>query len=111
MRLIWQSKIVSGSIVCPDVHLSQSANWDFACRLASWKELRKLLSLESGFSLLSWLRSVIQPSPMASVIARESGGFASSNQRRGVTPLVLLLNRSGKRAAKSLTVVLRSNSE
>src|SRR5271154_1289587 len=48
---------------------------------------------------------------MALVMASASAGFESSSQRRGVTPLVLLLNRSGKRPARSLTVVLRNNSE
>ena len=47
---------------------------------------------------------------MASVIVRASAGFASSSQRRGVTPLVLLLNRSGNISARSLTVVVRSSS-
>ena len=42
---------------------------------------------------------------MASVIVPASGGFASNSQRRGVTPLVLLLKRSGNISAKSLTVV------
>ena len=45
------------------------------------------------------------------MISRASGGFASSNQRRGVTPLVLLLKRSGNNSARSLTVVVRSNPE
>ena len=40
-------------------------------------------------------RSVIQASPIASVIRGDRTGLASSSQRRGVTPLVLLLNRSG----------------
>ena len=48
---------------------------------------------------------------MASVIVRASAGFAISNQRRGVTPLVLLLKRSGKISAKSLTVTVRNNLE
>jgi hypothetical protein len=33
MRLIWQSKIVSGSTTWPVVALSQSANFVFASRL------------------------------------------------------------------------------
>ena len=48
---------------------------------------------------------------MASVIVRESAGLASSSHRRGVTPLVLLLNRSGYISARSLTVIVRSNPE
>ena len=48
---------------------------------------------------------------MALVMASASAGFESSSQRRGVTPLVLLLKRSGKRPARSLTVVVRNNSE
>ncbi len=48
---------------------------------------------------------------MASVISCESAGFASSNQRRGVTPFVLLLKRSGNSSSKSLNVVVRSSWE
>jgi hypothetical protein len=48
---------------------------------------------------------------MAAVIVPASAGFASRNQRRGVTPLVLLLKRSGNISARSLTVVVRSSSE
>ena len=40
---------------------------------------------------------------MASVISAASGGLASSSQRRGVTPLVLLLKRSGNISAKSFS--------
>ena len=46
---------------------------------------------------------------MAWVIARESAGFDISIQRRGVTPLVLLLKRSGNNSARSLTVTVRSS--
>ena len=81
----------------------------FALGLA--EGVAKALSSASGSSLRSWPRSVIQPSPMASVIVRASAGFASSSQRRGVTPLVLLLKRSGNISARSLTVVVRSSSE
>ena len=48
---------------------------------------------------------------MASVIVPASAGLASSSQRRGVTPLVLLLKRSGNISARSLTVCVRSSSE
>src|SRR5262249_9321769 len=96
---------------CPDAHLSQSQNLHLASRLALRKEARRVWSPASGFSLLSWLRSVTQPAPMASLMTWESVGFARSNQRRGVTPLVLLLKRSGKISARSFTVVFRNNSE
>ena len=68
MRLTWQSKIVSGSTVWPDVDLSQSANCDLASRLALRNASRNASSSASGLSLLNWPRSVIQPSPMASVM-------------------------------------------
>ena len=42
--------------------------------------------------------------------SRASAGLASSSQRRGVTPLVLLLKRSGNISARSRTVVVRSSS-
>src|SRR5260370_5445229 len=111
IRLIWQSKIVFGSTVSPVFDLSQLANRAFVSRVALRELSRKLLSSASGFNLLSWLRSVIQPSPIASLIVRASVGLARSNQRRGVTPLVLLLKRSENISARSLTVVVRSNSE
>ena len=96
MRLTWQSKIVSGSRVCPVDHLSQSQICRFAFRLALRKVVAEAVVSGECFSSLSWLRSVIQPSPIASVISLESAGLHSSSQRRGVTPFVLLLNRLGK---------------
>ena len=102
MRLTWQSKTVSGSTVCPEVALSHWANRALASRLALRKSLRKPRSSANGLSLLNWARSVIQPSPMAAVIVLARAGFASSNQRRGVTPLVLLLKRSGNISARVL---------
>src|SRR5580704_12305260 len=111
MRLIWQSKIDSGSTVWPDEDLSQLANCDFASRLALLKFSRRLRSPERALSLLSWLRSVTHSSPMTSVITRASAGFDRSNQRLGVTPFVLLLKRSGNISARSLTVLVRSSSE
>ena len=60
--------------------------------------------------LLELVRSAIQPSPIAAVIVRASGGLASSRKRRCVTPFVLLLNRSGNIAAKSGTTVRLSSS-
>jgi hypothetical protein len=53
----------------------------------------------------------IQPSPMASVMVPASAGLASRSQRRGVTPLVLLLKRSGNISARSRTVTVRRSSE
>src|SRR5271166_3016440 len=111
MRLIWQSKMVSGLTIWPDVDLSQSAKCNLASRLALRSSPRKASSSASGLSSLNLPRSVTQPSPMASVIAAESAGFASSNQRRGVTPLVLLLKRSGNISARSLTVNFRSRQQ
>jgi hypothetical protein len=46
MRLIWQSKMVSGSTTWPDVDLSQSAKCDLASRLALRTSQRKALSSE-----------------------------------------------------------------
>ena len=112
MRLTWQSKMrVRIDRLARMSPCSQSANCALASRLALRNASRKPLSSASGLSLRSWPRSVIQPSPMASVIAPASAGLASSSQRRGVTPLVLLLKRSGNISARSLTVVVRSSSE
>ena len=112
MRLTWQSKIVSGSTVCPEVHLSQSANCHLASRLALRNASRKPRSPASGLSLLE-LTEIGDPAVADGVgdRLRDSAGFASSSQRRGVTPLVLLLKRSGNISARSFTVVVRSSSE
>jgi hypothetical protein len=44
-------------------------------------------------------------------MSADNSGLAASSQRRGVTPLVLLLNRCGYSSAKSATTRVRSNSE
>src|SRR3954471_24969888 len=103
--------MLSGSTVCPQVDCSQSENCDLASRLARRKSARKAASPASHFNPAISLKSVVQPSPIASEITLESAGLAISSQRRGVTPLVLLLKRSGNISAKSLTVVARSNCE
>src|SRR5579864_2436599 len=96
MRLTWQSKIDSGSTVCPVDQRSQSQNCRLAFRLALRKSSRKPLSSVNALSLLRSLKSRIQASPMASVMSPESSGLHNCSQRRGVTPFVLLLKRSGK---------------
>src|SRR5215831_8344310 len=111
MRLTWQSKMLSGSTTWPVEAFSHVTKLDLALRLALRKVSRKELSPARGFRRLSRLRSVIQASPIALVIAAARSGFARSNQRRGVTPLVLLLKRSGNISARSLTVVVRSRLE
>src|SRR5271166_543532 len=107
IRLIWQSKTVLGSTSCPDVDFSQLANRTFASRFDARKESLKPASLASAFSALSSLKLVIHPLPMESVIALASLGLTCRSHRRGVTPLVLLLKRSGYISARSLTVVVR----
>ncbi len=103
--------MLSGSTVSPVVRLSQSANRDFASRLGLAKGVAKRVVVGQRLKFLNWPRSVIQPSPMASVIVSASAGLDMSSQRRGVTPLVLLLNRSGYSSARSLTVTVRSSRE
>src|SRR5262249_1677136 len=95
----------------PEVAFSHEANCTLAWRLEARKPWRNAESSAQGLSLVSWLKSVVHSLPMASVMVRESSGLHSNNQRRGVTPLVLLLKRSGNRSAKSLTVVVRSRFE
>src|SRR6266853_5750006 len=108
---MWQSKMLSGSTVTWELRRSQLANWHLALRLAFRNESEKPASAANGLILRNSERSLIHPSPMASVIEPESAGFDKCTQRRGVTPLVLLLNRSGNISARSLTVIVRSNSE
>src|SRR6266481_5633998 len=111
MRLTWQSKMVSGSTTCPVVAFSQLANLTFASSFDLRKVSWKFESLANGLSLRNSARLEVQRSPMASVIVFASGGLHSNNQRRGVTPLVLLLKRSGNNSARFLTVILRSRPE
>src|SRR5215467_9857740 len=100
--------MVSGSTVWPDAVISQWTNSNLALRLALRKLSKKDLSSANRLRRLSRLRSLIQESPIALVIAVARPGFARSNQRRGVTPLVLLLKRSGNISARCLTVVVLS---
>src|SRR5215831_6358118 len=101
----------SGSTLCSRLDASHFAKADFASRLVARKASRNAASSANDFSLASWLRSVIQPSPTASVIVLASAGLAKSSQRRGATPLVLLLKRSGNISAKSFTVLERNRAE
>src|SRR5262245_50593873 len=103
--------MLSGSIVCPDVDWSQFANADLADRLAAANASRNPRSSTLDLSSANSPRSVIQRSPIAPVMVSASAGFASSSQRRGVTPLVLLLKRSGNISLRSLTVVERKRDE
>ena len=97
MRLIWQSKMRVGIDGLPGWSLAASRR----TRLGLALGLQEVVA-ESGVvgqrfrACAAALRSVIQPSPIASVMTLASAGLASSSQRRGVTPLVLLLKRSGK---------------
>ena len=101
MRLIWQSKIVSGSTMLPVLALSQSANAALASRLAC-AELGAEAGVVGQRQQLAQLVQVRDPA-VADRLGDERGqdGLASCSQRRGVTPLVLLLKRSGNISAKS----------
>src|SRR5271165_3544059 len=111
MRLIWQSKIESGSTLWPDVDLSQLAKCTLASRIDLRNSSQVLESPANALRSLIRLKSVIQPSPITFVMAPDSAGLASSSQRRGVTPFVLLLKRSGNTSARSFTVVVRNSFE
>ena len=95
---------MSGSTIRPAVDFSQSAKRDLDWCLAPRTASRKPASPANGFNFASSARSVIQPSPIASVMQPARAGLAISSQRRGVMPLVLLLKRSGNRSARSFTV-------
>ena len=58
MRLIWQSKMLSGSTAWPEVDFSQSANRALASRLACRKARRNAASSAAGFSLAILSKSV-----------------------------------------------------
>ena len=66
---MWQSKIVSGSTVTPDWICSQLGKLSFGPVLGSPETVAKALIVGERLQLLAVrLRSVIQPSPIASVI-------------------------------------------
>jgi len=111
MRLIWLSNSVSGSMTSPEADVSQAANRILASRLAFLNRSRKPESSARGRSLRSRSMSVTQPSPTVSVSSRARNGLAIKSQRRGVTPLVLLLKRSGNISAKSFNTLVRSKQE
>ena len=79
--------------------------------LTSRNRSRNDASSASGSSSESRSRSVIQPGPMASVMSADSFGLASRTKRRGVTPLVTLVNLSGKYSLKSGSTLSRSSCE
>ncbi len=108
---MWQSNIVSASTLKPNFILNHSAQSLLFSRFTCTNLSRNPASSASDLSRANCSRSVIHALPMASVIKSASGGFASKSQRRGVTPLVLLLNLSGNISARSLTVMVRNNSE
>ncbi len=72
---------------------------------ASWKSRSSV----AGSSRSSSSSRVTQPVPMRRVISAASGGLHCSSQRRGVTPFVWFVNRSGHIAAKSASTCSRSS--
>ena len=109
MRLIWQSKMLAGSTIWPVAALSQSRK----VRLGLVRGLAERFA--KGF-VVGERRELAQSAEIGHPAVadglgdrcRASAGFASNSHLRGVTPLVLLLNRSGNISARSLTVVVRS---
>ena len=80
---------------------TQLARRSLFSRLA-WRKARTKFAWSAiGRSASSCERSRRQPRPMRLSSSAASGGLACASQRRGVTPLVLLLKRSGKSLAKS----------
>src|SRR5271166_1238901 len=72
------------------------------CCFAARNLSRKAGSSASFSSLRNSSRSLIQRSPIASVISCARGGLAFKSQHRCVIPFVLLLNFDGQYSAKSL---------
>ncbi len=95
MRLTITSNMEDGSTTTPVVSRTSSASATlFWCRAACHCS-RKPASSAYGSSARSCARSEIQPSPIASDTSRVRRGLDSASQRRGVTPLVMLVNFSG----------------
>ncbi|SKV05116.1 Uncharacterised protein [Mycobacteroides abscessus subsp. abscessus] len=95
IRLTWMSNIQLGSRSTPVVASTYSASRALLRRLTSRHCVRNEESSAYGSSSRSRSRSATQLSPMASSSSSRSPGLASARKRRGVTPLVLLLNRCG----------------
>ena len=112
MRLTWQSNMRVRIHLLPGRLLEPVGKQYLRIRaLHARKASHSAVSLASGFSRLSWLKSVIQSFPdRPSVIASGQRRICPSSHRRGVTPLVLLLKRSGYISARSFTVVVRNSS-
>ena len=108
MRLTGSRRSCPDRRDCPDVALSQSAKRALASRLALRTASRKRRVVGQRLQLAQ-LGEVGDPAVADRLgDTPASAGLASSSQRRGVTPLVLLLKRSGNISARSLTVVVRS---
>ncbi len=81
----------------------------FACLMARQSFLKTASSAQDS-SFLNSLACVTQSAPMVFVIKPLNLGLAKSINRRGVTPLVLLLNRPGQSSWKSFSTLVLSSS-
>src|SRR5699024_4623621 len=96
-RLIWTSKMVSGSTSAPWWCLIQVAKAVLLARLISISSAMTASSLAYVRIDFSSLRLVTHASePLRRVNKLDNPGLHILSHRRGVTPLVLLLNFSGQ---------------
>ena len=103
MRLTWMSNSESGSTATPVRCLDERGQ----AALVRELDLRasrcwKAASSANGSSWRSSSRSLIQPSPIVlGDQLRRGRDCSAARKRRGVTPLVMLLNFSGHSSSKS----------
>ena len=108
MRLTWQSKRARESTETPvRARIVFARAFLLSCLTVPHARRNSAFSAR-GARRQSCSRSVTHPSPILSVISSARPGLHSFNHRRGVMPLVLLLNLSGQRLKKSRKIsVLR----
>ena len=80
---------------------TKAAKSRLLARLISRHFQRKAASSAYGSSRRNCARSLIQSSPMVLRISPDNRRLLSTSQRRGVTPLVMLVNFSGHSSWKS----------
>ena len=95
MRFTSTSKIELGSTFTPVRCSARAARRCLLNCLISRQRARNSALSAKGSSALSCDRSFTHPSPMCWVMSSDSCGLHNTIQRRGVTPLVLLLNLRG----------------
>src|SRR5215831_3123628 len=109
MRFTWMSNSAPGSTAMWVRSRMRRASASLFRRFTRRHCSRKPASVSRASRPLRSERLATQPSPTVSLSSFASGGLLSIMKRRGVTPLVMLWNRSGHSSAKSFSTVCCSS--